>query len=684
MTNECKLIEDLLPLYADDVCSKESKAKIDTHLISCESCRNKLKIYQSDIEISDSLIITNLQAKKPFKKIKLIWIITLIMGIIAAGGYGLRVNRNIDEPALVGEAPLAWAMEINGDIRSPYYGPEEKESSHFFSGNQLIIRTTGAWASITSIDYKTGEVQWSRKLWEDNFDVAFIENYAAIHKYAAWLTHEDTLTYLIVDNSSSKLFIEKLDMSSGVVIWQQPVEVHFEGDYVLYCSLERVNELLIVRKIDDYNIESEGYTPEEGYTGVFRIDTGELLYTLMGDTVQHGDSIYTIYMDEQSSIIFSKYAFETGNRHWEASISKEFLKADFPHWIWELDVNDTVIIRLDFIEHSLVIAINNDNGEITWETEGPRLYGAAYGSLMVEQKSLEGDTVILASEEKVFLINRNTGETIMDYALKNPFIAIQNGTVYISGKEVLLAIDPSTAELLWETGHGGYVFAGHDIVFLTQEERLLAFNMSTGSKLWEKQIKRPRLLLCGNEYLWIMSDTADENNYDDPKTGILLSLKPDSGEAVSTFDFEWWPAGLESWPIRMISPSDGGLSYNHLSRFTLVDDSKDQIYINIRDNSNERLINADSGKEMWNIDGFERHLTDNYSSYDSLFNILYFYNNRPSVKHEFLALDRNTMEVRQHFIGYGTPLNIKDNHLFLVRRGETTSTLYSIILHGDS
>ena len=39
----CEIIRDLLPLYADDVCSAASKAAVEQHLESCEACRTELQ-----------------------------------------------------------------------------------------------------------------------------------------------------------------------------------------------------------------------------------------------------------------------------------------------------------------------------------------------------------------------------------------------------------------------------------------------------------------------------------------------------------------------------------------------------------------------------------------------------------------------------------------------------------------
>ena len=46
----CEIIQDLLPLYIDDVASKESRSMIEEHIKSCSDCRNMLSKMQSDGE----------------------------------------------------------------------------------------------------------------------------------------------------------------------------------------------------------------------------------------------------------------------------------------------------------------------------------------------------------------------------------------------------------------------------------------------------------------------------------------------------------------------------------------------------------------------------------------------------------------------------------------------------------
>ena len=51
MKTDCNVIRDLLPLYADEVCSAESRSLVDEHLAECPACTEELaRIRESEIE----------------------------------------------------------------------------------------------------------------------------------------------------------------------------------------------------------------------------------------------------------------------------------------------------------------------------------------------------------------------------------------------------------------------------------------------------------------------------------------------------------------------------------------------------------------------------------------------------------------------------------------------------------
>lgn len=54
MKYQCEIIKDLLPLYIDDVCSKESRKIIEEHIEICEDCRQ----YYNTMSLSDNNIVS--------------------------------------------------------------------------------------------------------------------------------------------------------------------------------------------------------------------------------------------------------------------------------------------------------------------------------------------------------------------------------------------------------------------------------------------------------------------------------------------------------------------------------------------------------------------------------------------------------------------------------------------------
>jgi len=70
MKTNCKIIEDLLPLYTDAVCSDESRKLVEEHLEECKACRAKLTAQKAEINVDKEKIEQNLKAKDPFKKIR--------------------------------------------------------------------------------------------------------------------------------------------------------------------------------------------------------------------------------------------------------------------------------------------------------------------------------------------------------------------------------------------------------------------------------------------------------------------------------------------------------------------------------------------------------------------------------------------------------------------------------------
>lgn len=64
----CELIQDLLPLYHDGVCSEVSKETVRAHLDECEGCRKTLEAMDAGFQAAEEL-----EAAKPLASVGKIW-----------------------------------------------------------------------------------------------------------------------------------------------------------------------------------------------------------------------------------------------------------------------------------------------------------------------------------------------------------------------------------------------------------------------------------------------------------------------------------------------------------------------------------------------------------------------------------------------------------------------------------
>ena len=95
MKISCNVIEDLLPLYHDNVCSNDSRLLVAEHLKECENCRSLLSKIDDNMKVTDTCI----DDSKPLKAIRDTWekskkkafvkgsIIAIVVCMLLMGGY---------------------------------------------------------------------------------------------------------------------------------------------------------------------------------------------------------------------------------------------------------------------------------------------------------------------------------------------------------------------------------------------------------------------------------------------------------------------------------------------------------------------------------------------------------------------------------------------------------------------
>lgn len=87
MNISCEIIKDLLPLYHDDVCSKDSKDMVEEHLQQCESCRNELQIMDNELPITSRT--ENLAEAEVMQKLSKNWRKGMIKSVLKGAFFTL-------------------------------------------------------------------------------------------------------------------------------------------------------------------------------------------------------------------------------------------------------------------------------------------------------------------------------------------------------------------------------------------------------------------------------------------------------------------------------------------------------------------------------------------------------------------------------------------------------------------
>lgn len=82
---DCKIIQDLLPLYADGCCSEETKQVVEEHLKTCADCRDMLAEMTGQLPAPEAAPLERESAqtmKKGMKKVRRRWLTSLLAVIL--------------------------------------------------------------------------------------------------------------------------------------------------------------------------------------------------------------------------------------------------------------------------------------------------------------------------------------------------------------------------------------------------------------------------------------------------------------------------------------------------------------------------------------------------------------------------------------------------------------------------
>lgn len=138
MKLSCKVIEDMLPMYYDKVCSAETAALVEEHLKICPNCSCVLTELRGDIEIpiekpDDIQPLKKLQ--KSYKKMKFRWLIAVIMIVAMIPVAFLFGNKQAEQATQSDPFTEAGALTMGNSFMSALVDGNYEEAFSYLDLN---------------------------------------------------------------------------------------------------------------------------------------------------------------------------------------------------------------------------------------------------------------------------------------------------------------------------------------------------------------------------------------------------------------------------------------------------------------------------------------------------------------------------------------------------------------------
>lgn len=159
MNKDCSIVQDLLPLYAEDMLREETKEYVDGHLAQCEACRAELAALKADVPSAPVNAQPLRSLKKQLRRKKftaVLLAVTLALTLAAAGFAYLTapqylpysetewtVARADGAVTAEGLADLSGVESISVNLLTPVSGTEVTSTQEPDSGKTVYFIT--AW-----------------------------------------------------------------------------------------------------------------------------------------------------------------------------------------------------------------------------------------------------------------------------------------------------------------------------------------------------------------------------------------------------------------------------------------------------------------------------------------------------------------------------------------------------------
>ena len=155
MKLSCDVINDLLPLYHDEVCSEESKRIVEEHLKECENCREIAKKIGGEFhvpqkELDDATFFKNIQQEYKIKNIVFSILLICLVGIgshLARNYQFMPVGASsfqISEVSQLEDKTIGFYMKIcdGKDVRFITAKRANEEGIVYIHGKRALMEET--------------------------------------------------------------------------------------------------------------------------------------------------------------------------------------------------------------------------------------------------------------------------------------------------------------------------------------------------------------------------------------------------------------------------------------------------------------------------------------------------------------------------------------------------------------
>ncbi len=193
---KCEMIQDLIPLFSEGLCSDESKKIVEEHTKTCEDCRKLLETIPTDTTPKSSVPDEGKAFRKVRKKMKRSLLHNIILSVALAAvvipvGY-LTVGQIVKIPEIQSFETVWQSIEVRQQVKKLFSGNIEGYMETASWGNYYDINTM--YVSIDGVEkIREQDTENLKKTFDAAYGQAKIKNIDVTSQYGGMYTEENTI-----------------------------------------------------------------------------------------------------------------------------------------------------------------------------------------------------------------------------------------------------------------------------------------------------------------------------------------------------------------------------------------------------------------------------------------------------------------------------------------------------------